>query len=76
MLEKLSKDFNYMVEGSDTTGGRIVVTRISDGATKTFVMAAIRSKDGVLAVTNFMNSMTDELLEGYWPKPRKAKETK
>ncbi len=66
MLEKLSKDFDFVV----TVGG-VTVERLSDGATKFFVMTAIKDTDGIYAVTNFMNSMTDELLEGYWPKPRK-----
>ena len=66
MLKKLSKNFDFVV----TVGG-VTVERLSDGATKFFVISAIKDMDGIYAVTNFMNSMTDELLESYWPKPRK-----
>jgi len=70
MFEKLSKGYNYSVEAGPT-GGRIVVERFSDKSVRVFNLAALKDKAGELAVTNFMNSMTDELLEGYWPKPRK-----
>jgi hypothetical protein len=66
-MEQLSTnyDFTYDVkpEGLYTT-----VTRKSDGATKTFFNASHKDDK---AMRQFMASMTDELLDGYWPRPRK-----
>lgn len=66
MLEKLSKDYDFVV----TVGG-ITVQRLSDDATRAFNMPNIKDMDGIYAVTNFMNSLTDELMESYFPKPKK-----
>ena len=44
-----------------------VVTRVSDQAQKYFYQA----NGTVVGITKFMESMTDELIEGYFPKPGK-----
>jgi hypothetical protein len=44
-----------------------IVTRIADGAQKYFFQCG----GSVDCMANFMESMTDELLEGYFPKPNK-----
>lgn len=44
-----------------------VVTRVSDGAQKYFFQCG----GSVEGITRFMESMTDELAEGYFPRPGK-----
>jgi len=70
MLEKLSKDYEFEVLHTPS-GGQIVVVRSADGVKKIFHQATITSEAAALAITDFMNSLTDELMEGYFPKPRK-----
>lgn len=57
----------YVYEG--TKGSHIVVTRLKDGKQKYFFQTGKGP-----GVAKFMESMTDELCEGYWPKPKKKKE--
>lgn len=49
-------------------GNHLVVTRLVDGAQKYFFQAG---EDKTAGITMFMESMTDELVEGYFPKPGK-----
>ena len=46
----------------------VVVTRLTDGATKYFYQA----HGNVKGMTYFLDSMTDELMDGYFPKKGKA----
>jgi len=52
----------------DERGNHLVVTRLEDGAQKYFFLAG---EDRTQGLTEFMKSMTDELIEGYFPKPGK-----
>lgn len=49
-------------------GNHLVVTRLKDGAQKYFFQAG---EDKTAGITTFMESMTDELIEGYYPKPNR-----
>lgn len=49
-------------------GNHLVVTRLDDGAQKYFFQAGT---DNTAGLSYFMESMTDELIEGYFPKPGK-----
>ena len=44
------------------------ITRLSDGVTKVFTQSASNTLD---RVNSFFDSLTDELVEGHFPKPRK-----
>ena len=68
----LMTKFTYKVEIKED-GGHITVIRLSDGAEKYFFVAVHKEPT---RLENFMNSITDELAEGYWPKERKIKEKK
>jgi hypothetical protein len=72
MQEKLMTNYDYVVTFSPT-GGTIVVRRHSDNAFKSFFQATLKTQEQATAVCGFMNSVTDELAEGYWPRPRKEK---
>jgi hypothetical protein len=68
----LATRFTYTVTlRPDGNGGDLVVTRTADGAEKRFWMAYLRDTSGI---EFFMSTMTDDLLDGYFPKPRKPKE--
>jgi hypothetical protein len=58
----------YVHEG--TKGSHIVVTRLKDGKQKYFFQTGKGH-----GISKFMESMTDELCEGYWPKPKKKKDS-
>lgn len=49
-------------------GNHLVVTRLDDGAQKYFFQAGA---DNTRGLSYFMESMTDELIESYFPKPGK-----
>ena len=49
-------------------GYHTVVTRLADGKQKYFYQAGAHSERGL---NEFMESMTDELVDGYFPKPDK-----
>lgn len=49
-------------------GNHLVVTRLDDGTQKYFFQAGT---DNTAGLSYFMESMTDELIEGYFPKPGK-----
>ena len=68
----LMTKFTYKVEIKED-GAHITVTRLSDGAEKHFYVAAHKEPT---RLEYFMDSITDELAEGYWPKERKIKEKK
>jgi hypothetical protein len=68
-MNKLMTKFDYEVT-TDVDGYlHIEVTRLSDSAKKKFFQA----HGDVESMTRFMNSITDDLAEGYFPKPRKVK---
>lgn len=57
--------FSYFVyEGN--TAAHLIVTRLADGKQKYFYSA--RKGPGI---AQFMDTMTDELIDGYYPKPNK-----
>ena len=57
----------------DDKGVRTIVTRLSDGAVKEFHTAGHKTTN---SMQYFMDSITDDLAEGYFPKERKIKEKK
>jgi hypothetical protein len=59
--------FTYQVDIKDRVA-HITVTRLTDSATKLFQVAG-HTDTGRLV--SFMNSITDDLAEGYFPKLRK-----
>lgn len=63
----LMTKYTYSVEIKDD-GAYTTVTRLADGATKTFFNAGHKTDVGMVAL---MESITDDLAEGYFPKPRK-----
>ena len=68
----LMTQFSYKVEIKDD-GAHTTVTRLADGATKTFFNAGHKTPDGLVWL---MESITDDLAEGYFPKPREKKNKK
>lgn len=63
----LMTKYIYLVHEDERGYLHTVVTRMSDGAQKYFFQA-----HGTKAGNeSFMDSMTDELVEGYFPKPNK-----
>ena len=68
-MQKLMTKYDFEVTADSDGYLHIVVTRLSDGARKVFFQA----HGNVESMTYFMNSITDELAEGYFPKPRKMK---
>lgn len=63
----LMTKYIYLVHTDERGYLHTVVTRLSDGAQKYFFQA----HGSQAGVESFMNSMTDELVEGYFPKPNK-----
>ena len=59
--------FTFYVHQDDRGYHHLVVTRLSDGVQKYFFQA----HGCVEGMTSFMNSMTDELTDGYFPKAHK-----
>ena len=66
-MQKLSTKFTFHVHQDDKGYLHLVVTRLTDGATKYFYQA----HGNVEGMNDFMCSMTDELLDGYYPKAGK-----
>lgn len=67
-MQKLMTKFDFTVT-QDDKGIHTTVTRHFDNAVKKFSQV-----HGTLeGMTEFMNSITDDLAEGYFPKPRKQK---
>lgn len=66
----LMTKFEYSIKASDL-GGSIAVRRQSDNMEKTFYLINLKTKEHIDAVSGFMDSITDELADGYFPKPRK-----
>lgn len=64
---------NYRYEVAHTSKGcQVTVTRLSDGATKSFTpMAAAKTEQARLRICNFMDSITDENCDGYFPRKKK-----
>ena len=68
--DKFRFEYNFSNAGLCTK-----VVRETDKAEKVFFMAGM--KHGALpGIKGFMNSLTDDLAEGYFPKQRKEKEQK
>jgi hypothetical protein len=65
----LMTKFSYVVDIKDGVA-YTTVTRLADGAVKKFSQAGM-SEDRRARFESFMDSITDELAEGYFPKPRK-----
>lgn len=66
-MKKLMTKYTFYVH-CDTSGYlHVVVTRLADKATKYFFQA----HGNVESMTNFMNSVTDDLADGYFPRPGK-----
>lgn len=63
----LMTKYTYWVHPG-SKGTHIVVTRLTDGAQKYF----FQTTKGP-GIVQFMDSITDELCDGYWPKPKKKK---
>jgi hypothetical protein len=63
--------FSYNVS-IKADGAHITVTRLADKAKKEFFQAGVQ-ENGRESLVSFMNSITDELADGYWPRPRKEK---
>lgn len=61
------KNYVYLVQ-HDARGNHLVVTRVLDGAMKYFFLAGA---DNTAGLSKFMNSMTDELVDGYFPRAGK-----
>jgi hypothetical protein len=68
-MQKLMTLFDFEVTEDIDKYLHITVTRFADGAKKKFFQA----HGDVESMTRFMNSITDDLAEGYFPKPRKVK---
>lgn len=68
----LMTKFTYKVEIKEDVG-HITVTRLSDGDEKYFLVAGHTE---TTKLESFMDSITDDLAEGYWPRERKVKEKK
>lgn len=66
-MEKLSTKFTYHVYADTNSHLHVIVTRLTDGATKYFYQA----HGSVKGMTYFLDSMTDELMDGYFPKKGK-----
>ena len=71
-MQKLMTKFDYKVE-EKPEGCYTTVTRLADGATKVFYTAYAHGEGAVSSLCYFMDSITDDLAEGYFPKPRKVK---
>ncbi len=67
----LMTKFTYVVDIKDD-GAYTTVTRLADGATKTFFQAGVKP-EGKASLESFMNSITDDLADGYFPRPRRDK---
>ena len=52
------------------------VTRKTDGAQKIFSKAGVYDEGTIESMDRFMNSITDDLADGYFPKERKDKNAK
>ena len=63
----LMTKFVFTVHQAQNGNLHTVVSRLADGAQKYFFQASGTAE----GVTKFMMSMTDELTEGYFPKPGK-----
>ena len=66
-MTKLLTKFDYKVDIKED-GVYTTVTRLADDATKVFYNAGHKTSAGII---KFMESITDELAESYFPKPRK-----
>ena len=69
-MQKLMTKVDFAVEDR-SDGFYITVTRLLDGATKVFFIAGHATT--AERISEFMCSVTDELADGYFPKPRKMK---
>lgn len=69
-MEQLAENFEFSFEVKPGKGVYTTVVRKSDGATRVFFNAGHETDD---RLKSFMFSMTDELCESYFPKPRKTK---
>lgn len=68
-MPKLMTKYSYVVEDKED-GCHITVTRLLDGVVRAFRLASGRDKT---VMENFMDNITDEQAEGYFPKERKKK---
>ena len=68
-MQKLMIKFDFDVTEDEKGYLHILVTRLVDGAEKLFFQA----HGNIESMNRFMNSITDDLAEGYFPKPRKVK---
>jgi len=66
-MQKLSTKFIWYVHQDARGYLHLVVTRLTDGATKYFFQA----HGDVESMNRFMISMTDDLFDGYFPRPGK-----
>jgi hypothetical protein len=67
-MQKLMTKFDFSI--SNDKGCYITVTRLIDNAIKVFYLVGSRDK---IVMTDFMNNITDEQADGYFPKERKKK---
>lgn len=51
----------------------ITVLRFEDSATKAFFQANVKTPEARASFCSFMDSITDELAEGYFPREKKKK---
>ena len=63
----LMTKFTFLIHVGKDGSLHTVVSRLADGTQKYFFQAS-GTKEGM---TKFLESMTDELVEGYYPKPNK-----
>jgi hypothetical protein len=63
---KLSSKYIFLVHIANS-GAHSIITRISDGTQKYFFQAGMKDTSGL---EGFFNGMTDDLLDGYFTKPR------
>jgi hypothetical protein len=66
-MKKLMTKFIFYVHQGENNHHHVVVTRLADSVQKYFFQTH-GSMDGI---TFFMNSMTDELVDSYFPKAHK-----
>lgn len=67
LAKMLLTKFTYTVDAS-FSGVKITLTRIDDSAVKVFYVA---SSNSVENMQSFMNSVTDQLAQDYFPKVKK-----
>lgn len=71
-MERLYSDrFSWTITETDR-GLQLVLTDHEKSKTKSFFQAAVSAE----RMTQHLNSLTDELCEGFWPRPKEKKAKK